>query len=288
MSIIQLSLHGALIGIPLGYVFQRTKLCFNSTYREAIVHRRLVLIQMISLVVLVQMIGLALIIQFNIGGVTTSVVRFYWLATIIGGFFFGTSMVYAKGSSSTVWYRVGNGNMGALVTLAGFGIGEWVLRFGPLVGFREAIQIPQITLSSGAQVTLPNALKLNTWIVILPLALILVWWLVRSKSGSYLRGWNWRKGGLFLGLIGTMAWIVAWQTGWSYGVGIVGAAGEYVELLFEGPGDLNWGSFMLMALPVGAFIAIWRKGELQLQIPYRPSTIRMFIAGFKRDDRLGL
>ncbi|MGD9091362.1 MAG: YeeE/YedE family protein [Anaerolineales bacterium] len=279
MTLIQLALLGAVIGLPLGYVFQRTKLCFNSAYREAIVHKKLVLIRLIALAVLVQMIGLALIIQFNIGGVTTSVVPFDWLATIVGGFFFGISMVYAEGCSSTVWYRVGNGNMGALVTLIGFAIGEWVLRFGPLGGFLEAIQTPEITLSSGVQATLPNALRLNTWIVVLPLALLLGWWLARGKSGAYLGGWNWRKGGLLLGVIGTLAWVVAWPTGWTYGVGVVGATGEYVEILFEGPGVLNWGSFMLLALPVGAFVAAWRKGELLLLIPNLPSTMRMFTAG---------
>lgn len=279
MNILFVALLGAMIGIPLGYVFQRTNLCFNSAYREVLVHKRTVLLRLIALAVLVQMIGLSLIIQFNIGGVSTSIVPFYWLAIIIGGFTFGLSMVYAEGCSSTVWYRVGNGNLGALVTLIGFAIGEWTLRFGPLVAFREAIQAPQITLSTGAQATLPNALQLNTWIVIMPLALILGLWLFRGKSGSYLGGWDWRKGGLLLGIIGTIAWVIAWPTGWRYGVGVVGATGEFVEMLFQGPGVLNWGSFMLLALPVGAFIAAWRKKELLLQIPNRPSSMRMFFAG---------
>jgi hypothetical protein len=34
MSLLQLALLGALIGLPLGYALQKTNLCFNSAYRE--------------------------------------------------------------------------------------------------------------------------------------------------------------------------------------------------------------------------------------------------------------
>ena len=34
MPLIQLALLGALIGVPLGYAMQRTRLCFKSAYRE--------------------------------------------------------------------------------------------------------------------------------------------------------------------------------------------------------------------------------------------------------------
>ena len=51
MSLIQLALLGALIGLPLGYALQRTNLCFNSAYREVILHRRTVLLRLIGLAV---------------------------------------------------------------------------------------------------------------------------------------------------------------------------------------------------------------------------------------------
>lgn len=279
MNLLQLASLGAVIGLPLGFVMQRTKLCFNSAYRELVLHKRTVLLRMILLAVVVQMVALAFLIQFQIGGVQTNIVPFYWLAAIIGGFAFGISMVYAEGCSSTVWYRVGNGNMGALVTLVGFALGEWALRFGFLGGFRELFQTPQIRLPDGVPTTLPNVLGLNPWFLVIPLSLLLIWWLSRGKPGSYLGGWGWRRGGLLLGIIGALAWVVSWPTGWSYGVGVVGATGEYVEMLFSGVTILNWGSFMVLAMPVGAFLAAWRAGELRLQIPNRPSTLRMLVSG---------
>jgi hypothetical protein len=279
MSLIQLAFLGAVIGLPLGYALQRTNLCFNSAYREVILHRRTILLRLIGFAVLIQMVGLALLIQFNVGGVSTNIVPFYIIAAIVGGFFFGLSMVYAEGCSSTVWYRVGNGNMGAFVTLIGFALGEWVLRFGPLIGLRNALQSFEVTLTSGEPATLPNALGINPWLVIIPLAVLLSWWLFRGDPGSYLGGWDWRKGGLVLGVIGTLAWVVSWPTGWSYGVGVVGGTGEFVQMIFDGLGVLNWGSFLVLALPFGAFVAAWRVHALRWQIPDLSSTFRMFTAG---------
>jgi uncharacterized membrane protein YedE/YeeE len=279
MNFLLVAFSGALIGLPLGYALQRTNLCFNSAYREVILHRRTVLLRLIGLAVLIQMIGLGLLIQFNIGGVTLNIVPFYLIAAMAGGFFFGLSMVYAEGCSSTVWYRVGNGNMGAFVTLIGFALGEWALRFGPLIPLREALQRIEINLGSGEPASLPNALGVNPWLVIIPAAVLLGWWLLRGKSGSYLGGWDWRKGGLVLGVIGVLAWVISWPTGWAYGVGVVGGTGEFVEAFFEGPGVLNWGSFLVLAMPFGAFVAARRTGELRWQIPNLPSMARMFAAG---------
>jgi uncharacterized membrane protein YedE/YeeE len=272
-------LLGALIGVPLGYAMQRTNLCFNAAYREATLRRNTVLLRGILLAVLIQMLGLALLAQFGVGDVSLNVVPFFWLATIAGGFVFGVAMVYAQGCSSSVWYRVGNGNLGALVTLVGFALGEAATSFGPLRGMREALQGPQITLEDGKLATLPNALGINSWLIILPIVLVVGWWLLRSPAGSYLGGWDWRRAGLALGLIGTAAWVVAWPTGWHYGVGVVGATGPLVQALFEGPQVLNWGSFMVLSMPLGALIAAWRKRELRWYVPDALSMLRRLTAG---------
>jgi uncharacterized membrane protein YedE/YeeE len=279
MSLLWVALLGAAVGVPLGFAMQRTNLCFNSAYREALLRRKTVLLRAILLAILVQMVGLAFFTQFSIGGVGLSVVPFYWLAAPIGGFIFGIAMVYAEGCSSTVWYRIGNGDLGALVTLIGFALGEAATSFGSLVGLREVLQAPAIALPGGAPATLPNLLGVNAWLVVLPIVLLAGWALVRSRPGSYLGGWDWRQAGLVLGVIGAVAWLVAWPTGWHYGVGVVGATGPFVLALSEGPGALNWGSFVVLALPIGAFLAVWRRRMFRWQVPNPPSTLRMLAAG---------
>ena len=279
MGLLQVALRGAAIGASLGYVMQRTNLCFNSAYREALLKRNTVLLRAILLAILIQMVALAAFIQFGLGGIEVNVVPFFWVAVVPGSFVFGVAMVYASGCSSTVWYRVGNGNLGALVALIGFAIGEALTRFGPLRPLGVLLQGPQVVLADAAPATLPNLLGVNVWWVVVPVVLIAGWWLARQPAGAYLGGWDWRRAGLGLGIVGALAWLVAWPTGWQYGLGVVGATGAYIQAVFDGPQVLNWGSFAVLGLPIGAFLAAWRSKELRWQIPRLSNGSRMLVAG---------
>lgn len=75
-------LVGRCDGVPLGHAVQRTDLCINSAYREALLNRNTVLLQAIVLAILVQMVGLALVLQLGIGGVQINVVPFFWLIIV--------------------------------------------------------------------------------------------------------------------------------------------------------------------------------------------------------------
>lgn len=275
MNLLTLAALGALIGLPLGYAMQRTQLCFNSAYRTALLQKDFTLLRMMTLAIIIQMMGLYALAQFGIGRVAVNVVPFYVVANIVGGFVFGLAMTFAEGCSSTVWYRVGNGNLGALATLMGFAVGEWIVEtWNPLAKIRG----PELNPLSGPA-TIPNFLGLSPWLVVIPLALLAGVWLWRGRTSSYLNGWNWRLGGGVLGLIGVAAWLVAWPTGWHYGIGVVGATGAWVRALYQGPGALNWGSFMVLAMPFGALIAALQLREFRWQTPNWPSTVRMTLAG---------
>ena len=279
MSLLQLALLGALIGVPLGYAMQRTRLCFNSAYRQILLKRDSTLLRAIVLAVVVQMVGLHAMAQFGVGGVQVNAVPFFPVANVIGGFIFGLAMVYAEGCSSTVWYRVGNGNLGALATLIAFAVGEALAEVGFLAPLRQSMQAAQIAPADGSIATAPNFLGVTPWLVVAPVVVLALAWLWRAKDSRYLGGWSWRRAGLILGAIGALAWLVAWPTGWHYGVGVVGATGPWVRAPFEGAGVLNWGSFMVLAMPFGALIAARRYREFRWQVPNWPSTARMATAG---------
>jgi len=271
-------LRGLLIGLPLGFVFQRTRLCFNSAYRTALLQRDFTLIRMILVAVALQMVGLYALVASGLTPVQINAVPFQWLAAITGGLIFGVAMTYAEGCSSTVWYRVGNGNLGALVTLVGFAVGEALLSFGPLRPLRERVQASVIAPPSGLG-TLPNFLGLSPWLLIVPLAALAIVLLWRAPRSAYLGGWGWLGGGLALGIIGVAAWAAAWPTGWHYGLGVVGATGPWLLAFARGPGVLNWGSYMVLAMPVGALAAALLRREFRWQVPNLPGTARMGLAG---------
>ena len=146
-------------------------------------------------------------------------------------------------------------------------------------GCAPLLQATEVVLPSRAPATLPNLLGLSPWLVIVPLVLLGGWWLVRQQAGSYLDGWDWKWAGLGLGVIGVLAWLVAWPTGWQYGIGIVGATGNLLLAPLWGAQALNWGSFVVLGMPVGAFIAALQTGELRWQVPKPRSALRMLLAG---------
>ncbi len=111
------------------------------------------------------------------------------------------------------------------------------------------------------------------------MAAALVAWLWRAPRSSYLGGWGWLAGGAAIGVIGLAAWPAAWPTGWHYGLGIVGATGPWLLALVRGPGVLNWGSYMVLAMPVGALVAALLHREFRWQVPDASSTARLGLAG---------
>jgi hypothetical protein len=277
MSLSETLLLAALVGLPLGYCLQCSRLCFNSAYREWLLHRRTTLLRMILLAVVVQMVALALLFRFRVGGLELNAVPFFWAGNLLGGLVFGFAMAYAEGCSSTVWYRLGNGNLGALVTLIGFALGEWALRYTRLAKYLYQVYAQTVTV--GPPATLPVFLRIDPLWLVLPLAALAGWWLWRGKAGSYLGGWDWRTAGLTLGVLGVGVWAAGRPALWYYGVGVLGASAEWIETIQGRPGALNFGSWLLLALPLGALIAALRRREFRLQIPDIPSTLRMFSAG---------
>jgi hypothetical protein len=158
-------------------------------------------------------------------------------------------------------------------------VGEVMISVGPLSGLRTTLQATEVVLPGGAPATLPNALGISPWFLIVPLVVLGALWLARRGPGSYLGGWDWKWAGLGLGAVGALAWVAAWPTGWHYGVGIVGATGNLLLAPFWGPEMLNWGSFVVVSMPLGAFIAALHTGQLRWQVPRPKSAVRMLLAG---------
>lgn len=270
-----------LIGMGFGYVMQRPQICYNRAYRTLTLQMENTMFRSLVLAMTIQMVGWHALVE--LGVVQVNIVPGIWLAALVGGFFFGLSFVFAQGCSTTMWYRVGNGNLGSLLTLIGFGLGEVLTFNGVIRPFRDQLAGLEISPSSGAAATVPNLLGIQPWTLVIPLALIAGAWLWRtSRQESViprLGGWPWPITGTALGLLGVAAWAVSQGTDWAYGLGVVGATGPILRALWQGPGVLNWGSIVVLSLPVGSFIAAWSRGTLALQIPKGTASARFLLSG---------
>lgn len=268
---------GSIVGLAFGYAIQRGRFCVNSAFRDVLLLRDVTLLRTWALAVMVQMVGLQAILATGI--LPAEVPQFFWPANLVGGFVFGIGMVLAGGCASGTCYRVGEGMLGSLIALAGFGAMTVIVGLGALRPLQDLLRAPLIMLNGSAP-TLSGLLGLPGWLVAVGIALPLLIWVIRAKRVTYQRGWPWQATGLVLGLIGVIAWLSSAATGRNYGLSITGPLRSLFGYLFTGDaGFLDWGSYMLLGIIGGAALAAFLYGEAKLRLPPPGRTLQALIGG---------
>lgn len=281
-SMTSIQLLGALgLGLALGYVMQRPQVCFNRAYRASTRQADNTMLKSLGVAMLIQLLGFHVLVE--LGFVKVNIVPGIWLAALVGGFTFGMAFVFAQGCSTTMWYRVGNGNLGSLLALVGFAVGEVLTVNGLLRPMRDALTEFEVRVPDGAPATLPNLLGISPWYFVIPLSIFATLWFFNAarKEDRLKRigGWSWPVVGMMLGGLGLAAWWISQGTGWDYGIGVVGATGPILRMFREGPSVLTWGSFLVLAMPVGGFLAAWSRGELMLKTQSFKDSLRFLLSG---------
>jgi uncharacterized protein len=268
-------LSAAVTGGAFGYVIQRGGFCFMRALSNLYLMGDATIVRAYTLALLVAMVGVQ---ALSTAGLVDIPVRpFHWMSNVTGGLIFGAGMVLAGGCSGSTWYRVGEGAVGAWIVLLGFALGATAVRLGLLGPLRAALQAPTI---GEAPPTLATALGISPWLVIVALWIVGGLWLFRSRGASQHGKWPWHVTGAAVGLLIAAGW---WSS--SIGerpVGITFAVntGElltYPLVMF--PNRVNWSMVMLMAVPIGAFLAAWPSGDFRWKLPPGWSVVKIFAGG---------
>ena len=203
---------------------------------------------------------------------------FYWLAAVAGGSLFGVGMTLAGGCSSSSFYRVGEGMVGSFVAILTFIIFAAATSAGVMRPVALALYSYQWTGQSST--TLPGVLGISHWVFIALITLSLGLWLFLSHSPQPARGWGWRRTGITIGLVATLAWYTSGLTGRSWGLSMTGPSASLLLYLTSGdPGALDWGTFQLLGIPVGAFVAASWNGEFRWRSPQAVRVMQQAAGG---------
>lgn len=268
-------LSAAITGGAFGYVIQRGGFCLVRALSNLYLMGDATIMRAYALALLVAMVGVQALSA--VGLVDFPVRPFHWMANVTGGLVFGVGMVLAGGCSGSTWYRVGEGAVGAWVILLGFALGATAVRLGILGPLRAALQAPTI---DAVPPTLATVLGISPWLVIAALWVAGGLWLLRSRAAPQHGKWPWPVTGAAVGVLIAAGW---WSS--SVGerpVGITFAVntGElltYPLVLF--PNRVNWSMVMLVAVPVGAFLAAWPAGDFRWKLPPGWSLAKIFGGG---------
>jgi len=292
-----LMFSGLAVGLIFGFALQRGRFCMNSAFRDIILMKEYTLLKAVALAIVVQMIGFHL--MATMGYIQLYPKTLYWGAMIFGGFIFGIGMVLAAGCASGTTYRVGEGMMGSFVALLGLMIGGLMTKAGALKELKSYLQptegaLKAITsdnpgdLIGNSNLTLANVFGLDPWIFVAIITIIVLAVLILKRGDEetkaegtlyekiFKRGWNWWVTGIAIGIIGITAFLAFKK----YALGISGGWFGFLDALITGdPEKLNWFTFLVIGVVIGAAIAAVIAGEFKLRAPDAKRLLQQFIGG---------
>jgi uncharacterized membrane protein YedE/YeeE len=229
--------------------------------------------------------------------VSTELMRqsFVPVANILGGFLFGLGIVLAGGCASGIVYRLGEGQIGALIAVGGFFLGIGMTTDGMLSPVREylkSFRVEVFGVSNPAIWDLFGGGSTTKWITIAVFSIVLLAFVFKGKPrfGKSGKGYAWGLTGVLVGLLTIIAWEVSSVFGGTpRGLAITTPLRElfnsmltnsthspFQEFSFIGIFTGTWGMFFILAVPFGAFFSAAGLKEFKWKTPPAKEVLTVF------------
>src|SRR5262249_26543893 len=238
--------------------------CMSSGFR-ATLEGEWTKVKALGLAVAVQLVVLPLI--FAAGFARPAELRLLPLAAVLGGLLFGLSMSAAGGWAAGVCYKLGAGDVGALLAILGMAVGATAADLGPLAGLRASLQAP---LPAGVSWTPSPAVSLGVGLLLMgSLA-----WLPDSRAGA----WSWRKTGLWVGAAAALAWPVSAAAGRDFGLAVIPGTTGLLSAA-AGRSFPAWDCLLVIGIAIGGWLGARQSGPLTLKAPESAALLKRFAGG---------
>jgi hypothetical protein len=260
-----LAVLGALaVGLAFGYGAQRGAFCMNSGFRAAL-DGEWTKLEALALAVAVQLILLPAI--FATGLARAPKLPLPLLAAVAGGLLFGISMRWAGGCAAGVWYKLGAGDVGALLAILGMALGATATDAGPLARLRVAVQQ-----------AIPDAASWTAGPLVSTTAGVLLLAALSRLAPGRAGKWEWRKTGLWVGVAAAAAWPASAAAGRDFGLAIV--PGTIGLVAGATGGSLSaWDLWLVLGVLLGGGLAVRGNGPVALRAPKPAALVKRFAGG---------
>ncbi len=281
---------GLIVGALFGFVLQRGRFCMNSAFRDIILLKEFKLAKAVVISLITLMIGFAIFALVGVIDLAPKPLKIW--GAVVGGLVFGIGMVLAAGCASGTTYRVGEGMMGSVVAGFGLTLGALMTASGVLSDAKVFLQ--QTVIGAGPALTLFGEFSALTPVFMLILgivgaALTFYFWglpaLKKRTEGEPLikfdnavesifkKAYPWWVTGIVIGIIGTVAYIVA--------NGVLGITGGWMDLsLWLTTGNtVVWSGFIIVGIILGAFLGAIISGEFKIRVPKDGLTLLKQLIG---------
>ncbi|MHB1255997.1 MAG: YeeE/YedE family protein [Dethiobacteraceae bacterium] len=200
-----------LMGLGLGYAFQRSRFCLGAAFRDFILFRSSELLQSTVLLLILSSLGFIVLFFYHVlnnSCLPLSILPF-GIHTAVGATLFGVGMVLAASCASGMLMRLGEGYVQQYGTLLGFLVGSIIGAWNQNFWLPIICQSPAIFLPTQLGWPLALAVHLGT-------LLLLYLYLRRLSSTSwkftgftplrkiYSEAWSYQTGAIAIAVLSTM------------------------------------------------------------------------------------
>lgn len=295
-----------LMGLSLGYILQKGRFCLNSAFRDIIFMKDYTLFRAYLLALVVAILGSNLMEDFGLLQVinadsgaleTTNLMRqsFVPVANVLGGFLFGLGIVLAGGCASGIVYRIGEGQLSALVAILGFFFGAVMTADGLLSPINNYLKSFKVEINGSTGPALWDIFgggMTAKWITIAVFTIAVLAFVLAGKPEfkSKSKGFAWGTTGVLIGVLTIVAWWVSsYFGGYPRGMAVSGPIRElfsvlltksthssFPEFSFLGIFRGSWGMFFILSVPFGAWLSAVALKEFKWKIPPAAEFLTVF------------
>jgi uncharacterized membrane protein YedE/YeeE len=300
------AVSAVIMGLSLGFILQRGRFCLNSAFRDIIFVKEYDLFRAYLLCVVVALIGTnfiedaGLIMRFDEATghfVSTGLLRqnFVPIANVLGGYLFGLGIVLAGGCASGIVYRLGEGQIAAMIAIVGFFFGIVMTTDGMLSPIRDYLKSYHVNISGVSNPAFWDLFGTGPvvkWITIAVISIALLAYVFKGKPtfGKSGKGYSWGLTGVLVGLLTVVSWEVSSVFGgMPRGLAITTPTREFFnsvlfnsshspfpEFSFIGIFKGTWGVFFIFAVPFGAAISSLGLKEFKWKVPPAKEVLTVF------------
>ncbi len=287
---------GLFVGLFFGFILQRGRYCMNTAFRDTIFINDLTLFRAYVLALIILIVGANLLSDAGFFRLVPQ--TFYPLSNIIGGYIFGLGIVLAGGCGSGVWYKIGEGQLGAGVAALGFLIGASATTNGLLNPVYKTLRSVAVPIAGKRNARLWEIFgdgMTEKWIVIALLAIVAAIFIIKGKPFTLgkQKGFYWSLTGVLVGITGIIAfWAAEYWGGFARGLNFTTPTSELMNVVVSGdskpmffpkytlgPFKVTWSIFNVIGVPLGAYISARILKEHMWKSPPSTELITVFFGG---------
>lgn len=284
-------MSGFIIGILLGFIMKRSRLCFAGNLRDVYLEKRVKGFYVFLLIILTTSLIYFGLISLKMIPQRPEQAPFSILAAAVGGLTFGLGAVLSNGCVASSLLKAGDGRLAGVMSLLSFAIFATATKQGTLSAIVASMNKTMVVKDS-----LFEKIPFSIYFIIVPAFVIVGYFTYKNWKAernsfklphqySGLRYYLFEKkldtriAALVVGILAGVAFFFSFLTGRYGSLGITTPIISWLAVFNQNVIELNWASFFVVGMIVGSFIYALGSSEFSFKGTDGKTLVRSLLGG---------